>query len=80
MHLSHDQISPYIWGIRHCNSLPHRAVLLFVAEDEGEGICLRISDPRCRLLYRTDSLISISHSYCVMSVSPMMLLMVKGAY
>ena len=43
MHLSHSQISPSIWGIRHCNSSPQGAVLLFVAEEEREGRCLRIS-------------------------------------
>ena len=80
MHLSQSHISPSIWGIRHCNSSPQRAVLLFVAEEEAEGICLRISNPRCRLVYGTDSPNSISHSHCLMSVSPMMLLMVESAY
>ena len=80
MHLSHSQISPSIWGIRHCNRSPQRAVLLFVAKEEGEGMCLRISNPRCRLVYGTDSLNSFSHSHCVMSVSPMMLLIVESAY
>ena len=80
MHLSHSQISPSIWEIRHCNRSPQRAVLLFVAKEEGEGMCLRISNPRCRLVYGTDSLNSISHSHCVMSVSPMMLLIVESAY
>ena len=35
---------------------------------------------RCRLVYGTDCLNSISHSRCVISVSPMMLLMLESAY